>query len=196
MADVNQDSVSPESVSEDEKTQKPEEVTEGTPPTKAGDKTPPNLLLESLQDEREKRRELASRLQTLEDSLNPSSPSDSEDDQLASVRAELADIKKRQQRSEVLESYPQLKEIWSDFEEFRSDSDNKGMNMKTAAKAFLVEKGLLEPIVKRQGLEKPTGGTRVPLSTGMTMEDVANLRVNNYRKYVEMLKKGQIKISQ
>ena len=93
----------------------------------------------------------------------------------------------------MIESHPQLKELWSDFEEFRSDPDNKGMNMKTSAKAFLVEKGILEP--QRKGLEKPTGGPRAPVSTGMTTEDIKNLRETNFKKYEEMLAKGQIKFS-
>ena len=163
----------------------PEGAIPGTP--QAGDKTDPNLLLKSLQEEREKRREVEQRLLTLEEGLNPSVPSETEGEDISSLRAELAEVKTKQQRSEVIESYPALKEIWSDFEEFRLDSDNKGMNMRTAAKAFLTEKGLLEP--KRKGLEKPTGGPRVPLLTGMTVEEVKHLRENDFKKYEKMLKK-------
>ena len=159
----------------------------------AGDRTNPNLLLKSLQEEREKRRELESRLQTLEENLNPSVSSEPEDDEIGTLKAELAEVKSKQQRSEVIESYPALKELWSDFEEFRQDSDNKGMNMRTAGKAFLTEKGLLEP--KRVGLEKPTGGPRTPQLTGMTTEDIKNLRETDFKKYSEMLMKGQIKFS-
>lgn len=115
----------------------------------------------------------------------------SEDD-VGKLKAEIADIKARQAKSDVLETHPQLKEVWSEFEKFRSDPDNNGMNLKTAAKAFLVEKGLLEP--QRKGLEKPTGGTRVPISSGMSNEDIKNLRETNYRKYIDMLKKGQLSI--
>src|SRR3990167_5694608 len=160
----------------------PEGAIPGTP--QAGDKTDPNLLLKSLQEEREKRREVEQRLLTLEEGLNPSVPSETEGEDISSLRAELAEVKTKQQRSEVIESYPALKEVWSDFEEFRLDSDNKGMNMRTAAKAFLTEKGLLEP--KRKGLEKPTGGPRVPLLTGMTAEEVKHLRETNFKKYEEM----------
>ena len=172
-----------------------EPVIEGAgEPVKAGDKTEPNLLLKSLKEEREKRRELEERLQQLEEQVNPSVPSEPENEDISSLKAELAEVKSKQQRSEILESYPMLKELWPDFEEFRTETDNKGMNMRTAAKAFLVEKGLLEP--QRKGLEKPTGGPRTPISSGMSNEDVTNLRTTNYKKYLEMVRKGQIKITQ
>jgi len=196
MTDVNKEGVPSGTPAEGGETpMEPEVVPEGaTPETpQAGDKTSPNLLLKSLQEEREKRRELETRLQTLEEQLNPSVPSEPESEDLSSFRVELAEVKGKLQKSEVIESYPALKELWSDFEEFRTESDNKGMNMKTAAKAFLTEKGLLEP--KRKGLEKPTGGPRTPQLTGMTVEDVKHLRETNYKKYEEMLKKGQIKFS-
>ena len=191
---VNKDVPTGTSAEEGDTSREQDVVSEGaTPETpQAGDKTNPNLLLKSLQEEREKRKELETRIQQLEESNNPSVSSEPEDE-IGTLKLELAEVKSKQQRSEVIESYPALKEIWSDFEEFRTESDNKGMNMRTAAKAFLTEKGLLEP--KRKGLEKPTGGPRVPQLTGMTAEDVKNLRETNFKKYSEMLMKGQIKIS-
>lgn len=115
------------------------------------------------------------------------------DEAISKLSTELADIKAKQARSEVLEAHPQLKEVWDDFEKFRADEDNKGMNLKTAAKAFLVEKGLLDK--PRQGLERPTGGDRTPVSSGMSVEDVKKLRENDYKKYRELVKKGIIQIS-
>lgn len=114
------------------------------------------------------------------------------DEEAVKIKAELKDIKSKLAKTELLESHPILKESWGDFEKFREDEDNKGMNLKTAAKAFMAEKGLLEPT--RKGLEKPTGGSKTPPSTNMTSEEVKNLRETNYRKYVDMLKKGQIKV--
>lgn len=169
-------------------------VPEETPPVppQAGDKTDPNLLLKSLQEERDKRRILETKVQELEESITSSVSSDTEEEDLNSIKSEVADLKRKVQKSEVLETYPQLKDKWADFEEFRSDPENKGMNMRTAAKAFLAEKGLIEQ--PRKGLEKPTGGQRVPISSGMSVDEVKTLRETNYKKYVEMLKKGQIKI--
>ena len=116
-----------------------------------------------------------------------------EDESVKKLASELSEIKEKLAKSEVLEKYPQIKEVWEEFENFRNDEENKGMNINTAAKAFLVEKELLKPT--RIGLEKPTGGQRVPISTGMSSEDVKKLRETNYRKYLDMLSKDQIKIS-
>ena len=87
---------------------------------------------------------------------------------------------------------PILKEKWDEFEEFRSDPDNKGMNLRTAAKAFLVENGLID--APRKGLEKSTGGTKVIPSSGMTAQEAENLMKNDFKKYQELIKKGQLKI--
>ena len=192
MVDVNTPSASPEGESELEKTQTPEVVAEEAALAKAGDKTDPNLLLKSLHEEREKRRVAEERNAVLEEQINSSDPSEP-DEEVGKLKVKLAEIERKQQRSEVLELHPQLKEIWSDFEEFRTDSDNKGLSMRTAAKAFLVEKGLLEP--QRKGLEKPTGGPKVPLSTGMTTEDIKHLRETDFKKYQEMVIKKQIKFN-
>lgn len=191
MEDVKIDPTSEGSVSEHDQTHAQDDTAEGDHPAQAGDKTDPNLLLKSLQEERERRRLAEVKVQELEDSIASVS---ADDEGIDSLKIELAEVKRKQQRSEVLESYPQMKEVWSDFEEFRTDPENKGMNMRTAAKAFLAEKGLLENSVARPGLERQTGGQRVPLSTGMSADDIKNLRENNYRKYLDMLRKGQIKV--
>jgi hypothetical protein len=108
------------------------------------------------------------------------------------LRGEIGEIKAKLAKTEVLEAHPELKDKWNDFEKFRESDDNKGMNMKTAAKAFLVEKGLLDP--QRKGLERTTGGSKAPQSIGMTSEEVKKLRESDFRKYRDMLIKGQIKV--
>ncbi len=116
------------------------------------------------------------------------------DERVGDLQAEIAEIKAKQQKVEVQEAFPQLKEIWSDFEKFREDPENAGMNMRTAAKAFVAEKDLTPN--RRPGLEKPTGGDRAPITTGgMSSEEAKRLRETDYRKYSEMLRKGQIKVS-
>src|SRR3990167_450168 len=138
----------------------------------------------------ERAKKAEDRVKDLEN-LNIEVPSGSEEEFVR--KSEFDEVKQKLNRQEVIELHPQLKELWSDFEMFRSDPENKGMNMRTAAKSFLVEKGLLEP--QRKGLEKPTGGPRIPISTGMTTEEIKNLRETNFKKYEEMLMKGQIKFS-
>lgn len=118
-------------------------------------------------------------------------PLETEDETIGRLRTEVSSIKEKLNRSEVLETYPALKEVWNEFESFHAEDINKGMNIKTAAKAFLVEKGLLEP--PRKGLEKPTGGKNIPLSS-LNIEEIKKLRETDYKKYREMVKKGQIKV--
>ena len=91
---------------------------------------------------------------------------------------------------------PLLKDKMEDFEEFCADPDNKGMSMKTAAKAFLVENGLFGAPKPRKGLEKPTGGDKTPKSPGMTAEEAANLRKTNFREWQNRLMKGELKIQE
>ena len=145
---------------------------------------------ERLKKEQERGIELEARIAELS---AQSVPSGQNDEAISKLQGELATVKSAQQRSEVLEAHPQLKEVWDDFEKFRADEDNKGMNLKTAAKAFLVEKGLLDK--PRQGLERPTGGDRTPVSSGMSNEDVKKLRETDYKKYRDLVKKGIIQIS-
>ena len=143
---------------------------------------------ERLKAEEAKRKELETRLADLEANPVPLG----NDEEMGKLRNDIAVLKQNAAKGEVLEAYPHLKDVWSDFESFRSTDENKGMNLKTAAKSFMVEKGLLDPT--RKGLEKPSGGTRQPDASVMTSEDVKVLRETNYKKYSEMVQKGQIKI--
>lgn len=113
--------------------------------------------------------------------------------ELESFKTELGELKQENTKKDVMIAHPELKEKWSDFEEFRLLPDNKGMNMRTAAKAFLIEKDMVEP--KRVGLEKQTGGPRTPAPIGMTQEQVKDLRENNFEKYRQMVKDDQIKLA-
>lgn len=126
-------------------------------------------------------------LETLDDSL-----SGDEEVEVSSLKRELSEIRQSVEKRDVLDTYPQLKSVWSEFEQFRADDENSGMNLRTAAKAFVVEKGLSDT-EKRKGLEKTTGGNKAPGKTGMSQEEIADLRLNHGKRYREMLKNGQIK---
>lgn len=200
------------------KEEQPEPIPEDTgvepDEPKAGDKTPPNALLKATQVEREKRRELEEKLakrekdlQEMEEKFNSLTTStSSEDDEvysdegkalqkhINSLQGELSTLKKEKELESVLNSTEGLKEHRAEFEEFLEDPDNRGMRLSTAAKAFIAEKGIGGQ--KRQGLENPTGGDKsAPTSGTMSAEDVGTLRKTNFRKYQDMLQKGQIKIS-
>lgn len=178
-----------------------EEEHQETEPPKAGDKTDPNLLLKSLQEERERRRADEERIKQLEEEIKlKESASDDEvfsdegkalQKEIKEARSEIATLKQENAKKELLIKHPDMSEHWEEFETFRDDPENKGMNLNTAAKAFRIEKGLLEPT--RKGLEKPTGGDKMPSNTGkMSAEDVKILRTTNHKKYMDMLTKGQI----
>ena len=111
--------------------------------------------------------------------------------QLDSVRGELNTLREERELERIYVQYPLLKEQSSKFEEFRK-SEHPRAKIESVAKLFLAENGLLEP--RRQGLESPTGGTRTPMVYGMTAQEVENLRRTNYKKYLELLKKDQLKI--
>lgn len=184
---------------------KPEALTpeELTPPA-PGSKTDPNLLLKSLQEEREKRKQIEERQRALEEeleSLKSSSLPEPEvfsdegkalESKINSLRTELSEMKGELTKKDVIISYPILRDKWTEFDDFRSNPENKGMNLRTAAKAFLIENGLAE--VPRKGLEKPTGGQRNPPPSGMTADDVKNLRTTNFKEYQRLLKEGKIKV--
>ena len=175
----------------------PEDITQ-KPAPQSGSKTDPNLLLKSLQEEREKRKLVEEELETLKSS-NLSDEEVVSDEgrilagKIKTLETSLDELRSESAKKDVLIANPILKEKWNEFEEFRSDPENKGMNLRTAAKAFLVENGLID--VPRKGLEKPTGGTKVPLPSGtMTAQEAENLMKNDFKKYQELIRKGQLKI--
>jgi hypothetical protein len=164
-----------------------------------GDKTPPNLLLKSLQEERAKVKDLEEQILLLTSSTPPPEGAFSDEGKALEARinqlnGELAGLKEAQAKKDLLATYPVLKDKWDEFESFRALSENNGMSMQAAAKVYLTENGMFTP--RRKGVEKPTGGGRTPAPSGMmTAEDAANLRQNDSRKYRQMLKDGQIKIA-
>jgi len=107
------------------------------------------------------------------------------------LKEDVSELKQKLEAADIKEAYPELKDSWSDFDTFRQEDDNKAMPMRTAAKAFMAEKGLLEP--RRKGLETPTGGKGEAYSSSMSTEQLQELRINDGRKYQEMIEKGQVK---
>lgn len=137
-----------------------------------------------------KAKELEERLALLETNV----PSIENGDEITALRQELSEVKGFVTKQQVLETYPQLKEVWNDYESYRSEPTNAGMSALTAAKSFLVEKDLLAP--KRPGLEKPVGGgKRIAPTSGMTTEEARKLRESDSKKYRDAIKKGLIKFS-
>lgn len=164
-----------------------EEVTETAP--QPGEKTDSALLLKSLQEERDRRRQLEQQLETIK------SVPEVYSDEGEALRTQIRSLEEKYERKELQERYPQLKDKSYEFDEFRSNPENKGMSLATAAKAFLVEHDLLTQPTPRKGLESPTGGSRAPVKTGRSEEEIAELRKNNFRQYMKELKNGTLKIT-
>lgn len=168
---------------------------EVAPPVQAGDKTPPNLLLKSLQDERDKVKQLEEELEQLKSSTLPEDEVFSDEGkalkkQITALTEKINSIEEDKNLQLLYAQYPVLKEKSEEFKTFREGYPRT--KMENVAKLYLAENGLLEPV--RKGLEKPTGGPRVPITSGMTADDVKTLRETDFKKYQELLSKGLIKI--
>lgn len=173
------------------------EVTPIVPEIKPGEKTDSALLLKSLQEEREKRRQAEADLEA--ERIRNSQPqgqvvSDEGkllDTKISALEAELRASRQDREMASVTNKFPAIGDKREEFEQFIAD--NPGMRLETAAKAFLVENDLLEPTQSRKGLESGGGGGRAPVTTGMTPEEIDSLRVNNYNEYARRIRAGTLK---
>lgn len=156
-----------------------------------GAKTDSELLLKSLQEERDKRRALEDELKRLSEQ-----PVGNFSDEGQLLKKEIESLKvqmtEREKLVDLQSKHPVLADKMSEFNEFRSLPENEGMRLETAAKAFLFEKDLLDT-KPRKGLEKDSGGPRTQPKIGRTEEEIADLRKNNFRKYMSELKKGTLR---
>ena len=182
----------------DEVVNKNEEVVTESPKaepvvtSQPGEKTDSALLLKSLQEERDKRRELEAQLAL------QTPPNDVFSDEGRLLKKEIDDLKAATARREeeerlslVQSQYPAVKDKSAEFEQFRAD--NPGMRLETAAKAFLVENNLFDT-QPRKGLERQTGGGRTAPKEGMSVDDITELRTTNFRKYSQLVREGKIKV--
>ena len=176
-----------------------------TPAPKPGERTDPAMLLESLKDEREKRRILEEEKAKLEKDLQAAKDAPGNTDEVFSeegkvLKAQIDDLKGKLVATETKEKlqalqtiYPALKDKSTEFNDYRNDPMNAGMTLETAAKAYLAENDLLaKPIPARKGLEQGIGGDRVPQKQGISPEEADDLRKTNYRQYSKMVKSGEI----
>lgn len=176
----------------------PTVITEEITPSAPGSKTESELLLKSLQEEREKRRILEEENLQLKSSLLPSDEVYSDEGKAILKRLELqeqryAELEEEKNLEKLYNQYPLLRESAAKFTEYRQ-AEHPRAKLESVAKLFLAENGMLEP--QRKGLEKPTGGSRTPEHQGMTVEEVADLRANNWKKYKDMASKGLIIIKE
>lgn len=183
-----------------------EQPSEGTQPEiveiqpVAGSKTDSELLLKSLHEEREKRRILEEELKLAKESTVTVQATDEvySDEGLAlkkeisSLNEKIQLIEEEKSLEKLYSQYPLLREKADEFKQYRQDEHPRA-KIESVAKLFLSENDLLES--PRKGLEQPTGGIRTPFTSGMTADDVANLRKNNFREYQRLIKEGKLKIA-
>lgn len=172
---------------------------------KPGEKTDPALLLKSLQEEREeKKRERDARIKAETELANlKAAPSDDvfSDEgrailkRVEQVQTQVATMAGELTLKDVYGANPAIADKKTEFDEFRTDPQNAGMSLETAARVFIVERGLSETPPTRKGLEQPSGGGRTPVQgDGVSAEEADQLRQTNYREYSRRIKNGTLKI--
>lgn len=150
-----------------------------------GSKTDPSLLLKSLQEERQK-------VKILEEQLLTKTNTDEEEvfsDEGKLLQQQIKVVEEKILLKDLSEKFPALKDKASEFKDYRNQYP--GVELEKLAKLFLVENDLNE-VEPRKGLEKQTGGMRTPQKQGMTVEEVADLRKNNFKKYLQLAREGKI----
>lgn len=191
--------VLPESSPVEEGVVIPEEVTATPPaPQPKGTQTPPENLYAALAEERRLRKEA-------EDKLINYSPAPvtvdevfSDEgrllqDKISKLEQKLNSVEEEKKLEGVYSQYPVLKEQGSEFETFKSQYPN--YKVEDVAKLFILEKGLGDT-KPRKGLVKSSGGGQTAPVDGYTAEQVADLRKNNHRKYMDLLTSGKIRLDE
>lgn len=168
-----------------------------TPEVEAkGSKTPETNLYAALEEERKKRKELEAQIYQLSSEPQVQEAFSDEgkllEKKIVQLQGELDSIKEEKIVEALYTQYPELKELSSEFSSFRSEYPST--KVENTAKLFLMEKGLLG--IPRKGLEKPSSSSVAPVSSGLTAEEVADLRKHNHRKYTEMLMSGKIRLDE
>jgi hypothetical protein len=163
-----------------------------------GSKTPEPNLYAALEEERRDRKEAERRAREAEEALaqraTPAEDIYSDEgkmlkNQIGALNSKLEDLQKERDLEKLYAEFPVLKEKSGEFDEFAKDYPRHKLD--NVAKIFLVERGLLEEVTTRKGLEKPTAGPKEAPS-GTSSEDVATLRRTNYKKYLELLQTGKL----
>jgi len=189
-------------IDEEQPSQTPAEKPELTPDVKV--ETPEEPEVNPLEEQNkqlfarakkaeEKEKELQAQIEDLQSQQVPSDYGFGDEDtkkEIDALKNQIAGIQEKAELDALYAKEPVLKDKAEEFDEFRKEYPRT--KLENIAKLFKVEQGLTDEPV-REGLEKPTGGTRVPPSTGkMSSEDAKRLRETNYEGYRQALKEGKI----
>lgn len=170
------------------------ESTPVQPESKKGDKTPPNLLLESLQKEREKRKNLEIELKQLKESSSEDDILSDEgkllNNEIKRLNNKIASIEEKSVENQVLNKYPEILDKLEDFEEFKGEYP--GVSLDKVAKLFVSEKGLKPTGTKPKGLERPTSGNKSEQTQKIKASDVDRLMQGDERKFIKLVRSGAL----
>ncbi len=173
-----------------------------------GEKTDPALLLKSLQETRDQKRDAEAReqaaitaqklaedkLAALQHEIASGDPSSAEgkvlQDKVSNLESEMDTMRQDKIFGDLQVKYPVLKDNLDKFKEFKKAYPTG--NDESVLKVFLAENNLLGAQPPRKGLEPPTGGPRNPTNPQMTTDEITNLRVTNFRKYSQLVREGKI----
>lgn len=188
-----------------ESSQAPEEVVVEevitTSPAQApkGSQTDPAQLYAALAEERRLRKEAEAKLNSIPQTPTPTVEEVFSDEgrllasQISELNLKFKQIEEEKELGRVYAEYPVLKESGSDFDTFRADYPD--YKIEDVAKLFIMEKGLAET-KPRKGLVKPSGGGQTAPTGGYTAQELAELRKNDHRKYMEIIKADKVDFSE
>lgn len=139
---------------------------------------------EALIEERKKRKQAEVEAAEAEARLNSLSSSEPEVD-----TSDLESRLEKLEKQSIYTIYPNLADKQDEFEAFAEENPHYPLD--AAAKIFMAENDMFEK-PRRKGLERPTSGPKTPPKKGYTMEEIKDLRENNHRKYIDLLREGKI----
>lgn len=169
-----------------EETPEPEPEVTDEPEEQEAPKPPKGYVPhEALAEERRMRKQAQVEAAEAEAKLNTLSSSEPGEEEDSDLETRL----ERLEQETVFTKYPNLEDKREEFEVFMEE--NTHYPLIAGAKIFLAENDMLEP--KRKGLERPTAGPKKPPKSGLSIEDIQNLRENQPRKYMDMIQSGKIK---
>lgn len=178
-------------------------------PAPVGAATPPENLKAALDEERRMRKEerdariiAETRVQELEAAGAPSEIVNDEDltpgerllkKQLEDQNKQLKQLARDREMDRVITAYPALQDKRAEFETF-CDGYPANTGRDKLAKLFLSERGLLETIPSRKGLESATHGPKAPTSTTkFTTEEIDRMMKAEPRRFNKLISTGVIK---
>lgn len=148
---------------------------------------------EALVEERKMRKQAQVEAAEAEARLNSLSSSELDEEEVESEPSDLEARLAKLEKDTIYNTYPNLTDKRDEFETFLEENPHYPID--AGAKIFMAENDMFEK-PKRKGLERPTAGPKTPAKSGLTIEEIKDLRENHPRKYMDYLKSGKIKFDE